>query len=260
MALAMKDTRRRSPIASTTRESPRGEPQPEDRNPTALAILDAADALLTEVGYEGLSARAIADRAGVNNALVFYYFGSKQRLVERVLARYYGRHLEALEGAMGREGTLRERFHALVDGYVDFIEANLRYPRLIQHQLVGPDAFREHIQRNLALLFEWTKKTLTGLAPERGPHGARHLFVTISGTVINYYTYGVVLGPMWGGDPLSRAALAERRAHVHWVVDALLAQLERDHAAAPPTPRRARTAKPTGTTSRRRPPARKLAT
>lgn len=228
-------------------------PHPEDRNATALAILDAADAILTEVGYEGLSARAIADRARVNNALVFYYFGSKARLVERVLARYYGRHLDALEGAMGGAGTMGERFHRLVDGYVDFIEGNLRYPRLIQHQLVGPDAFREHIQGNLALLFQWTKKTLAGLAPERGPHGARHLFVTISGTVINYYTYGVVLGPMWGGDPLAPAALAERRAHVHWVVDALLTQLARERRAERAGVKRPKTraAIPTATTRRR---------
>ena len=201
--------------------------QPEDRNATALAILDAADAVLTEVGYEGLSVRAVGARAGLNNALVFYYFGNKAGLVARVLARYYERHLAALEHAMAGQGTLSERFHRLIDAYIDFIEANLRYPRLIQHQLVGPEDFRQQIQDNLAPLFAWTVCTLKGLAPAQGEQSARHIYVTISATVINYYTYGSVLGPMWDGDPLGEAALAERREHVHWVVDALLAHLDR---------------------------------
>lgn len=201
---------------------------PEDKNATAMAILEAADSLLTEVGYEGLSARAVSTKAGVNSALVFYYFGNKAGLVERVLARYYQRHIAALEEAMSHEGSMHERMHRLIDAYVSFIEENRRYPRLVQHQLAGPDDFRQRVQENLAPLFQWTERALRGLAPEDGPQSARHLFVTISAAVVNYYTYAEVLGPNWGSDPLSTDGLEERRAHLHWLVDALLTQLERD--------------------------------
>lgn len=208
----------------------RGVTPPDLRSETAKAILEAADRLLTEVGYEGLSTRAVATRARVNNALVFYHFGTKQALVERVIARYYERHLAALEAAMGQGGPLRERLHRVIDAYVAFIDENRRFPRLVQHQLAGPEPFRERIQENLAPLFRWTGRALEGLAPELGPASARHLFVTISAAVVNYYTYAEALTPIWGSDPLSAAGVDERRAHLHWLIDAILRALEAERA------------------------------
>jgi len=43
-------------------------------------ILEAARTLFAERGYQGATMRAVADRAGVNAALVHHYFGSKERL------------------------------------------------------------------------------------------------------------------------------------------------------------------------------------
>ncbi len=205
---------------------------PEKRNETAAKILEAADELLVEVGRDGLRARAVAQRAGVNNALVFYYFGSIDGLVERVIERYYRRHLGALEEAFAAGGTFRERLHRVLDAYLDFIEANLRYPRLVQQQVAGAPAFHDHIREHLAPLYEWTRDALDGVAPEAGPLSAKHLFISISGIVINYYTYGAVLGPLWELDPLGPEALVERRAHVHWLVEALLDRLEQRALAA----------------------------
>jgi TetR/AcrR family transcriptional regulator len=189
---------------------------------TASKILRAADQLLAEVGHDGMSMQAVADRAGVNKASVFYYFNSKTALVERVLERYYATHLEALHAAFDRDGDLRERLHGVVDAYLDFIEQNTRYPRLVQQQIVGSGEHGELIQKNLAPLFRWLCDALSEVAPDTGPKAARQLFVTFSSLVINYYTFAPVLAPEWGGDPLSPEGLAERRAHVHWITDLLL--------------------------------------
>jgi AcrR family transcriptional regulator len=225
-------TRRRALKATTSAKTGVSGPKGTDLlSETARTILDAADRVLTEVGYEGLSTRAVATRAKVNNALVFYHFGSKEALVDRVIARYYERHLAALEGAMAQRGTLSERLHRVIDAYAAFIDENRRFPRLVQHQLAGPEPFRVRIQANLAPLLAWTEQALAGLAPEVGPTSARHLFVTISAAVVNYYTYAEALTPMWGADPLSRESVAERRAHLHWLIDAILAALE------PPAPK-----------------------
>ncbi|PIE18394.1 MAG: hypothetical protein CSA66_04745 [Proteobacteria bacterium] len=205
---------------------------PENRNETAAKILDAADELLVEVGRDGLRARAIADRAGVNNALVFYYFGSIEGLVERVIERYYRRHLRALEDAFAAEGPLCERLHRVLDAYLDFIETNLRYPRLVQQQVAGAPVFHELIRKHLAPLYEWVRDALAEVAPDQGPLSARHLFISISGIVINYYTYGQVLGPLWDLDPFGASALVERREHVHWLTDALLDRLQKVAVAA----------------------------
>jgi AcrR family transcriptional regulator len=52
------------------------------------ALLDAAERLLVEVGYAGITTRRLAEEAGVNHGLVHYYFGSMENLLVRVLERF----------------------------------------------------------------------------------------------------------------------------------------------------------------------------
>jgi AcrR family transcriptional regulator len=51
-------------------------------------LLRAAESLLVEVGYAGITVRRLAERAGVNHGLVHYYFGSMQDLLLRVVERF----------------------------------------------------------------------------------------------------------------------------------------------------------------------------
>lgn len=64
-------------------------PLPPPRNPAATKdrILDAAEALFMEHGYEATSLRAITAAAAVNLAAVNYHFGSKEELFQSVLTR-----------------------------------------------------------------------------------------------------------------------------------------------------------------------------
>ncbi|RAY16928.1 TetR/AcrR family transcriptional regulator [Actinomadura craniellae] len=47
---------------------------------TRTAILDAAEQLMMEQGYAAVSSRRVADRAGVNSAMVYYHFGTMDDL------------------------------------------------------------------------------------------------------------------------------------------------------------------------------------
>ncbi len=55
------------------------------------ALLDAAERLLAEVGYAGVTTRRLAEEAGLNHGLVHYYFGSNENLLVRALERFTGR-------------------------------------------------------------------------------------------------------------------------------------------------------------------------
>ena len=77
---------------------------------TKQRILDAAEFLFAEQGVGPTSLRAVIAAAGVNTAAIHYHFGSKQALVEAVLARRIDplnqqrlKHLERLEAAFGDE-------------------------------------------------------------------------------------------------------------------------------------------------------------
>jgi AcrR family transcriptional regulator len=52
------------------------------------ALLDAAERLLVETGYAGITTRRLAEEAGVNHGLVHYYFGSNENLLVRALERF----------------------------------------------------------------------------------------------------------------------------------------------------------------------------
>jgi AcrR family transcriptional regulator len=58
------------------------------REQAETALLDAAERLLVEVGYAGITTRRVAAEAGVNHGLVHYYFGSMENLLVRVLERF----------------------------------------------------------------------------------------------------------------------------------------------------------------------------
>jgi TetR/AcrR family transcriptional regulator len=58
------------------------------RSQAEEALLDAAERLLVDVGYAGITTRRLADEAGVNHGLVHYYFGSNENLLVRALERF----------------------------------------------------------------------------------------------------------------------------------------------------------------------------
>lgn len=196
------------------------------RNNTAAKILTAADQLFGERGYDGVSMRDIAQRADVNKASVFYYYNSKDELFELVLEHYYTAHQNALELAFGDESRpLRERFHHLIDAYLDFIENNQRYPKLVQSVLSSGQEHVSFIQQSLAPMVRWLEGCLEGMIPTSGPLAARHFYATIAGAVLYYFIYADALAPVWDDDPLAKDALAERRAHIHWMIDTFLDHL-----------------------------------
>jgi len=58
------------------------------------ALLDAAESLLVDVGYAGVTVRALAERAGVNQGLIHYYFGSMEEVLVQTLERFTERLIE----------------------------------------------------------------------------------------------------------------------------------------------------------------------
>jgi AcrR family transcriptional regulator len=65
--------------------------EPSPRRAAEENLLDAAERLLVEMGYAGITTRRLAAEAGVNHGLVHYYFGSVENLLVRVLERFTDR-------------------------------------------------------------------------------------------------------------------------------------------------------------------------
>jgi TetR/AcrR family transcriptional regulator len=199
---------------------------------TRTKILDAAATLMTRRGFAGTSAQSVADEAGVNKALIFYYFGNKTRLFEHVLEHYLrGLHEALSQVAYAATASPIERMHCMLDAWIDYIEERPEYPALVQRELANAQGRHDLIARYNQQNFELVEPLLRPLAgKKRSPTAAFQLFTSIVGMVLYYYISAPVLEPLVK-DPLGRTACRARRRHVHWLVDTILSALQPEVAA-----------------------------
>src|SRR5919202_2935451 len=81
---------------------------------TRALILDAALALFRERGYEETTMRAVAERAGVALGNAYYYFRSKDHLIQGFYARSHEEHLAAALPLLARERELGARLRGIL--------------------------------------------------------------------------------------------------------------------------------------------------
>lgn len=73
-----------------------------------LAMLDAAEATLQEEGYGALTSRRIAERVGVKQRLVYYYFQTMDDLIVETFRRMSVRELERMRSTLAADCPLRQ--------------------------------------------------------------------------------------------------------------------------------------------------------
>src|ERR1700761_2644922 len=98
-------------------------------------ILIVAEQLFSEAGFDGTSVRDIAQTAGVNLAMISYYFGSKEKLLEALIvfrSEYAYGILEELN--MDQSLSPWDKIDRLVDFYVDRILNNLRFHNIMYQE------------------------------------------------------------------------------------------------------------------------------
>ena len=107
------------PNSSTKRSKPAlsTPPDPETRE----RILDAAHAVFTRKGTAGSRTQEIADEAGVNKALVHYYFGTKAALADAIFERALATLLPLIWGILDDPArTLEQKVRAIVRAQIEF--------------------------------------------------------------------------------------------------------------------------------------------
>ena len=81
-------------------------------------ILQAAVEAIADLGWGNVTTRRIAERAGVNNALIHYYFGSKDELLRRAVTERFAADFEAPLAAL----STADDVHQGIDLFFDEIE------------------------------------------------------------------------------------------------------------------------------------------
>lgn len=105
---------------------------------TRARILDAALELFRQRGYDNATMRAVADRAGVSLGNAYYYFRSKEHLIQAFYGRTHEEHLMASRPLLAEPGSLRDRLLAVMRTKLDTIESYHRFAGILFKTAADP--------------------------------------------------------------------------------------------------------------------------
>lgn len=211
-------------LAKAGRPGSRGEPEK-----TRAAILKSALEEFAQEGVTGARTDEIARRAGVNKALLYYYFKDKEGLYAAALEQVFS-GLHARVSTVFDDGALppRQRLLKYVEAHFDYIASSPWYPRLVQREFMrgsgktlSPVANRilerygKPIYSKLAALIREGVET-----GEFRPVDPLQTLTSILGTIVFYFISLPAQQVMAPGDPASPERIALRRAAVQEFVAA----------------------------------------
>jgi TetR/AcrR family transcriptional regulator len=99
-------------------------------------ILKAATEEFAANGFYGARTQAIADAAGVNKAMLHYYFRSKENLYSQVIGAALKRILTRVGMSWAAEGSLEARVEKVVETYMDGYEQNPALLKIVLREVV----------------------------------------------------------------------------------------------------------------------------
>jgi AcrR family transcriptional regulator len=128
---------------------------------TEQIILEAAEKLFLEKGYAGTRTTEIAKAAGVNHAMLHYYFRTKEKLFDQIFEKKAALLLGYFVTAFNRECPFFEKLKIGIELHFDFLSQTPELPLFIIREVV-----LDKEKKNLILqkVFPIGKKALWGMA------------------------------------------------------------------------------------------------
>lgn len=131
---------------------------------TESNIMEAAKRIFVLKGFEGARMQEIADEAGINKALLHYYFRSKDKLFEAVFIDAFVKFVPTILITLNSNSPLFRKIEVFVDHYIDVLSKNPFIPGFILHELghntellskiirtvgLNPDLFVEQVKAEI---------------------------------------------------------------------------------------------------------------
>jgi len=126
-------------------------------NDKQLEILQAAEKLFAEDGFDGASIRHIARDANVNIAMISYYFGSKEKLLEALIIQRTSGMKMQLENISREDLSPTEKVDRLIDLYISRINKNkcmyqiMHFELSTKKRILNMESFMDMKKENSAI-------------------------------------------------------------------------------------------------------------
>ncbi|MES1221765.1 MAG: TetR family transcriptional regulator, partial [Bacteroidota bacterium] len=106
-------------------------------NDKQVQIMEAAEELFAEKGFDGTSVRDISDKAGVNLAMISYYFGSKEKLLESLFTFRSETSVMKVESLLqDKASTPLQKMNHLIDYYIDKFQNQTCFHKIMSREQV----------------------------------------------------------------------------------------------------------------------------
>jgi TetR/AcrR family transcriptional regulator len=181
------------------------------------SILRAAERIFAEAGLAGARTDGIAAAAGVNKALLYYYFKSKDALYVAVLENHMKEFNRLGLDVLGRKGSARAKVLDYVRMHFDFVSARPFYPRLFPRLMISSGAALE------SLVKKYTVPVMRELARVIG-HGVRagefrkvesyEAAISLAALTAFYFVSAPMVRKVARVNPYAKARLARRRKEI----------------------------------------------
>lgn len=102
---------------------------------TELKILEAAKQEFLEHGFDGARMQKIAERAGINKALLHYYFRSKENLFKAIFKSVFENFFPKVFKTFQSEISFFDKLKFFIDNYLDVLSNNPFLPAFILHEI-----------------------------------------------------------------------------------------------------------------------------
>lgn len=180
---------------------------------TRRSILETAEALFAERGFEATRLEDVAERVGIRRASIVYYFRDKRELYEAVLHDLFSELLEGVEAALDAPGPLLDRIDHAIGAWVETIGRRPSLPRLLLREVLDARGGEPVLRAHTEPFFELVGRVVARSASEPlvGDVDAAHVTSAIAGASLFQLTALPALVPELEGAPLGPQALARHR-------------------------------------------------
>jgi TetR/AcrR family transcriptional regulator len=106
-----------------------------NKDNTEDKILEAAQTVFIQKGMDGARMQEIANEAGINKALLHYYFRTKQKLFEAIFTTVFNQIFPNIKSLIFSEKPFEERLGTFVEKYIDLLLKNPFLPAFILKEI-----------------------------------------------------------------------------------------------------------------------------
>jgi AcrR family transcriptional regulator len=195
----------------------------KDKN-TEERIYEAARKVFLKKGMNGARMQEIADVAGINKALLHYYFRTKEKLFEGIFNEVIMRVSSGIKEIFESDKDILSKLKDFVDIYIEVLLENRYLPLFILNEMNhNPERFSEIIKDKIAIhlrkcIFQLQEEAEAGLIRAYHPI---HLLVNILGLIIFPFAAFPVMKKVAGDEleSVSESFLKERKQEVYSFIE-----------------------------------------